>query len=503
MSQYKIEALSLGIGAKENERRFVWLQGPEFSGARVRIAPLSLYERDGGFTEENSRIVCGATTPVKRDEPFLSCKVRVDELAPNTAYVYSVGCDAAFDAETYLFRMPDLSSDRRSFFMIADLHINVYRRPFHKHDPDGKKAMARFENTLASARGYGDADPDFMLSLGDNISVCNMGAGMYPDPEKYTKRLSAEYAFIEHREFLMPRALKEIPMATVQGNHDSVCLPDGAEPIGDGNNVFYDLPNDDGYSGRYLEGSSETETIASGNFWFVSGDLLVVGINAMVDSKGNCTPCAPEVHRAYIEKAIAAAPDVRWRILLTHVPAYSYVEGSPVRTAETTSGKPDAPTETAQMAEFFNDLCDPYGFDVVFTGHQHAFSRTYPLLGGKPVGEDARRVETAVDGTVTETLIRPHGPIHYNVPSAYDHSFLSNLPKDPATLYSAYGVKAYNLMEAVERKVPNIEKFQGITYNSASYTYVTVDKEGDASVMTISSVRSDNGEAFDTLIIKK
>ena len=503
MDQYSVEALSLGIGAREDERRFVWLQSPEFTGARVQLAPLALYERDGGFTDENSRVVYGVTTPVDRDIPRLSCKVRVEGLASDTEYIYSVGCDAAFEDATYRFRMPDLTSDLRSFFMIADLHINVYRRPFHTHDPEGKKAMARFENTLASAIGYAGTAPDFMLSLGDNVSVCNMGASMYPDPAKYTKRLSAEYAFSEHCEFLMPRALKEIPMATVQGNHDAVMLPRGAEPVGDGNNAFFDLPNDDGYSGRYLEGGSDTATISSGNFWFISGDLLVVGINAMVNANGNCTPCAPEVHRAYIEKAIAAAPEAKWRILLTHVPAYSYVEGAPVRAAGTTSGTPDAPTETAGMAEFFSDLCDPFGFDVVFTGHQHAFSRTYPLLGGRPVGEDARTVETAVDGTVTETLTRPHGPIHYNVPSAYDHSFVSNLPDEPAALYPAYGVKAYNLMEAVEKKVPNIERFAGITYNSATYTYVTVGREGDTSVMTISSVRSDNGETFDTLIIRK
>ena len=503
MAQYRVEALSLGIGAREDERRFVFVQSPEFQGARVRIAPLALYERDGGFTEENSRIVCGETTPVDRDVPRLSCKVRIDGLASDTEYVYSVGCDTAFLEETYRFRMPDFSSPRRSLFMIADLHINVYRRPFHKNDPDGKKAMARYENTLASAVGYAGTAPDFMLSLGDNVSVCNMGAGMFPEPDKFTKRLSAEYAFIEHLEFLMPRTLKEIPMASVQGNHDAVCLNEGADPVGDGNNAFYDLPNDDGYSGRYLEGSSETKTIGSGNFWYRSGDLLVVGINAMVGSKGNCTPCAPEVHRAYIEKAIAAAPDAHFRILLTHVPAYSYVEGAEIRAAGTTSGTPDAPTERALMAKFFNDLCDPFGFDVVFTGHQHAFSRTYPLLGGQIVGEDARKVETAVDGTVTETLTRPHGVIHYNVPSAYDHSFVSNLPEDPAALYAAYGVKTYNLMEAIEKKIKYSERFAGITYNSATYTYVTVDREGDESVMTIASVRSDNSEAFDTLIIRK
>ena len=64
MSQYCVEALSLGIGAREDERRFVWLQSPAFAGARVCIAPLALYERDGGFTEENSKTVYGTTEAV-------------------------------------------------------------------------------------------------------------------------------------------------------------------------------------------------------------------------------------------------------------------------------------------------------------------------------------------------------------------------------------------------------------------------------------------------------
>lgn len=52
-------------------------------------------------------------------------------------------------------------------------------------------------------------------------------------------------------------------------------------------------------------------------------------------------------------------------------------------------------------------------------------------------------VEAAINGTVTETLTRSHGTLHYNAPSAYDHSFLSNLPPDPATL--CRGIRVPNL----------------------------------------------------------
>ena len=500
--QYRVEALSIQIGATEDERRFVWLQHPDFPGARVRLAALADYERDGGFTEENSRTVIGTTAPVRREEPYLSCKVRVPGLVGGTEYVYSVGCDAALDEATYRFSLPKDPKRELSFFLISDLHINVYRRPINQWDPDGTRMLARYESSLARASAF-DGKPAFFLSIGDNTSVANMGASMFPEPEKYSKLLSAQISFAEHLEFLSVPTAKSLPFATIQGNHDAVALSFGAETVGDGNNVLYDMPNDDGYAGHYLDsvdGGFGPADVSSGDFWFRSGDLLVVGINAMVNAIDNRTPCAPEVHRAFIEGAIAACPDTRWRILLCHVPAYAYVEGSPRRTH---SGEIGAPTEPAKMASFFGGLCDPFGFDLVFTGHQHAFSRTYPLLDGRVVGEDARTVERCEGGAVTETLLNPHGVIHYNVPSLLDHAFFANLPLEPEALYPAYGVTENALRGGREAGIPNAEKFRGVTYRSPTYTHVRLEATETGSTMTVSSVRSDTNEAFDTLIISK
>ena len=497
MDHYTITALSIQVGESETERRFVWLQSPEHTGACVQLAPLAAYERDGGFTAENSRTVLGTVTPVcGREEPFVSCKVRVKELTEGTEYIYRVGCDAGFAEGTYRFRMPAGLAERQSFFMISDLHINVYRRPLNEWDPNGTKALARYENTLKSGIAFGDTPPAFFLSIGDNISCCNMGASMFPEPERFTKKLSADYAFLEHCEFFSVDTAKSLPFASVLGNHDDVALTAGSEPIGDLTNAFYDLPNDDGRSGHYLDSSC-------GNFWFKSGELLVVGINAVVSAGGNLAPCGKEVQRAFIERAVAEAGDVRWRILLCHVPAYSYVEGAEYRATGTTCGTAGDRTERARMAEFFHTLCDPFGFDIVFTGHQHAFSRTYPMLDGRVVGEEARTVERHEGNIVTETLTRPYGVIHYNVPSAYDHAFFSNLPMEPEAFYPAYGVTEWALKSGLKDEIPNADKFRGVTYRSAAYTHVTLAREGDTDTMTVSSVRSDTGEAFDTLIIRK
>ena len=295
-------------------------------------------------------------------------------------------------------------------------------------------------------------------------------------------------------------SVKSIPFATVLGNHDAVDLADGNETVGDGCNVFYDMPNDDGISGHYFDGENGEigdTTISSGDFWFVSGGILVVGINAMVNLNANRTHCDKETHRKFIEKAIASAPDARWKILLCHVPAYSYVVGADV-------GENGKPTERSLMEKFFFELCDPYRFDLVFTGHQHAFSRTYPILDGRVVGEESREVVTHEDGTYTETLVRPRGVIHYNVPCAFGHSFFSNLPAQPEAYYPVYGVNKPAYDAGVQNATLNADKFKGYVYSPLpAYTHVRTEETADGIVMTVCSVDTKTNEAFDTLIIKK
>lgn len=479
--QYQTEALSIQMGADETERRFVWLQPAEAEGACVQIAPLALYERDGDFTEENSRIVMGTVTPIRREQPLSSCKVRIEGLTPGTTYVYRVGSATEYAPEIYQFIMPEEGANKQSFFLVSDLHINIYRRPLNSGDPDGTKALARWENTLTQAEVF-DGTPAFCLSVGDNISVANMPASFYPNPDEFSHETAADYAFREHLEVMSAPALKRIPFVSVLGNHDAERHPDGTT-LGDINNVLYDMPNDDGYSGHYLDCSS-------GNFYFKSGDLLVVGINFMVSAADNTAPCAKEIHRAFMERAVAAHPDTRWRILLTHVPAYSYVSHF---------GK-----ETTAAREVFDRLIDGLDFDIVFTGHQHAFSRTYPIDGEGIFDKDSIERTTDSEGYLVDSFEDVKGTIHYNVPSAYNHAFHQNAPEEaPEAIFPAYGITK-NALENMKKDFPQAaECFRGVLYASPMYTHVSIEKGEVASTMTVRSVRSDTNTAIDTLILRK
>ncbi len=478
---YTVEALSLQVGASETERRFVWLTHEGAEGACVQLAPLSLYEKDGGFTEENSRTVKGTTAPVRREGDYLSCKVRVEGLLPGTAYCYRVGSETAFDTEVHTFFLPEGLGKAQSFFLVSDLHINVYRRAVNQWDPDGTKALTKWERTLTQAEAL-DGAPAFFLSIGDNASVANMGAAFYPDPSECSPERASDYAFREYLEFLSVPSVKRIPFASVLGNHDAVLHPDGA-PLGDINNVLYDMPNDDGHSGHYLDCSS-------GNFYFKSGDALIVGINFMVSPGGNTASCAKEVHRAFMEKAVAAHPKTRWRILLTHVPAYSYVSHF---------GK-----ETTAAREVFDRLIDGLGFDIVFTGHQHAFSRTNPIDGEGNAEHGTATRTTDENGYPVDSLTNVKGTVHYNVPSALDHAFHQNAPSEtPEAIFPAYGITK-NALENMKKDFPKAaECFAGVLYSSAMYTHVSLVSDGDGSTMTVRSVRSDTNTPIDTLILRK
>ena len=484
---YRPDTLTIQIGRTEGERSFVWLQDAKESGAYLEITTKSAYEANG-FTAAGTKRYEAKTAPVRMRGDLTSCRVTVSDLAPND-YVYRVGCEREADTECYPFTVRAELDKRQSFFMFSDLHTNVYRRPLATWDPTGEKKQAQLDATMRHAAAFADT-PDFFLSVGDNVSVCNMPASFYPDPTEFSNRRAADYAFCEYREFLSTPLLKSIPFASVLGNHDAVLLKE-YEDVGDVNNALYQMPNDDGFSGHYADSSS-------GNFYFKSGKLLVVGINAMVNTTENTKGCTKEVHRAFIERAVTAHPDVAFRILLCHVPAYSWVEGAPIRLS---SGKP---TENAQMAAFFGELCEPFGFDLVFTGHQHAFSRSYPIMDGRVVGAAESDTVIGEDGKRSTTLLDPQGVIHYNLFSAYGHSFVSDLAEHPEEYYESYGASASNIREAREKGCPNLDPFGGVAYPYApAYAYVTVSEEGGLDVFTVRAVSVSDFGVFDTLVLKK
>ena len=74
-------------------------------------------------------------------------------------------------------------------------------------------------------------------------------------------------------------------------------------------------------------------------------------------------------HKQFIEQAVAACPDAKWRIVTLHQDIYGSAEHS---------NEPEITNLRYQLVPYFeeNDI------DVVLTGHDHAYSRSQILKGG-------------------------------------------------------------------------------------------------------------------------
>lgn len=144
------------------------------------------------------------------------------------------------------------------------------------------------------------------------------------------------FSTLQYNALFSSDTLSEIPFAPTAGNHD-----------------FYSL-----LFGRYFGNSGVAST--GNNYYFSYGNAVFI----VLDSNN----IIPVIHQKTINDAISAYPDAAWRVVMLHHGAYS-----------------------AGADEFTNKICtsmikgyfDTYDIDLVLSGHNHFYSRTYPVYDGE------------------------------------------------------------------------------------------------------------------------
>lgn len=143
------------------------------------------------------------------------------------------------------------------------------------------------------------------------------------------------FSQLQYNALFSPDTLGNIPFAPTAGNHDF-------------------------YSPLFSLYFSDTGIDSTGNnYYFSYGNALFI----VLDSNNIITP----VHRKTVNDAVNEYPDAVWRVIMLHHGAYS-------------SG----------ADEFTNRICggslkstfDEYDIDLVLSGHNHFYSRTYPIYKG-------------------------------------------------------------------------------------------------------------------------
>jgi 3',5'-cyclic AMP phosphodiesterase CpdA len=293
-------------------------------------------------------------------------KVTATKLTASTSYKYRVGYDTVWSAcYTFQTRNPSTSF---SFIAVGDPQIGATTSP----EPAAQDSnvigydSAGWRNTITIARQMVPNAP-FLLSAGDQIDNTSSQPGADSQYDCYFDTL-----------------LLSLPVATIDGNHDY--------GLGQYFGYHYNLANQSTVDGA-------TEYGNDGDYWFTYGNALIMVLNSNTLSAAT--------HAVFIGQAIAANPNAKWKIVSFHHSLYSDANHT-------------ADADIIFRRAAYPPVFDQYNIDVVLSGHDHSYTRSYQMLGGMPVSRPGDSVMAVnPEGTLYLTLNSGSGSKFYQLYSTY------------------------------------------------------------------------------------
>ncbi|WP_343955975.1 GH92 family glycosyl hydrolase [Yaniella flava] len=284
------------------------------------------------FPEAEASIV-EAETNQAPDQRF-SNKATLEGLAEDTSYLYRVGNDEMGWSRSYEL-WTGTYDETFSFVFLSDAQIGASGN----WETDGE----RWDTALGT---IADLEPDtsLIVSGGDQV-------------ESHTSE--DEYA-----AFLEPELLKQLPWAVVPGNHDNQSQAYDAH---------FNIPN------RSTEhGYEDVEGRAGGNYWYIYNDVLYLNLNSNARSPGE------EDHIEFVREVVEEhGDDVNWTVATWHHSIYSAAFHS-------------VETDVIERREALAPVMSELGVDLVLSGHDHIYTRSYLMDGTEPAGDLEAQQESGV-----------------------------------------------------------------------------------------------------------
>lgn len=323
------EYVVLSFGEDETKRNLAWFSNIRSAG-EVRLAEASLVN-NGVFPSEYRSFNATATPDEYTNGYKLVKKATIDGLKANTRYAYVIAADGVV-SEIYYFETG--SFDDFEFVFIGD--------PQLKNQDHAEK----WYDTIDKVKNKNYLNADLLISAGDQVE------------EKDSTSLFN--AFISD-------VLTDITFApTVGPGHESPSTLFAEH---------YNLPN---LSTKY--GATST----SADYWYVYNNTLFMHLNNS-DSNANTNG----EHVKFMEEAIAANPNVTWKIVVMHYSLYStawHAESAGTKYIDA-------------LAPAFTEC----GIDLVLSGHDHVYVRT-KVMNGKEIST----TDVIENGKVTN----PNGTVY-------------------------------------------------------------------------------------------
>lgn len=352
-----------------------------------------------------------ATAIETEDEGFYSNQATLANLAYDTEYVYRL-VNGETVSEVYSFKTGDV--DSFSFLLAGDPQIG---------SGNLQTGIDGWENTLNVATEK-FPEVDFLLSAGDQVNTAS-------NEEQYA-------GYLEHD------VLKTLPMATVIGNHDS-----GSAAY----SQHFNTPNETVYGA----------TAAGVDYWYVYNNTLFMHMNSNNMSAAE--------HKSFMEQAIAANPDVAWKVVSFHHSIF---------TVASHAYDKDILARREQYVPIFEEL----DIDVVLMGHDHVYARTYMMDGFTPiVTEEVENSVTNPEGILYITANSASGSKFYNIKNeVFEYSAVQSQEKVPNISYAEVTENSFKITTYRTNDMSVVDTFEIIhEEKSADIEQPDVPSKGEIS----------------------
>jgi len=228
--------------------------------------------------------------------------------------------------------------------------------------------------------------------------------------------------------FFSAAQMSSLPFASAMGNH---------EGSGVNTRTVYNPPNADGVQ----------------NYWYRYGDTLFM--------VWNCTTGNAAGMRTFLSNAIAENQDATWRILNFHYDVYG-------------QGSSHALSDGKTYRDTYVPVIDEFDIDVVFNGHDHFYSRSFPMKwSGSASTSNSQGMQPETFGP-KQTSIDPTGTVYFSLSSSTGSKY-----------YSAAAKQAYTaFMPTSQSSRP---QFSVVDMTSNTFTCKTYQIESNNSLTLIDS----------------
>lgn len=463
-TQYEANNITIQLGSDASQLNFTWFTEDEQNNCMLAVAnkkhlkhgeftrKVDYYEGEieevdveeqtggpGGGTPPDVMTAAVETADTEEEEeaPVYSCKVTGVKVNPNQEYAYAVGNGVDF-SDIYSIKTQNPSGF--NFTFVGDPQIGASK--------DVDSDSEGWEDCLEAALGKFEK-ANFILSAGDQVESSTSSSQYNGFFGKFVKDEEAG-------EAQQHQMLTSIPFAPTIGNHDTSELYA----------YHFNVPNE-----------SEDKGCTDGgcDYWFTYDNTLFMVLNTNNSSA--------ELHSEFMEEAIAAHPDARWKVVVFHHSLYS-----------SASHITDVNSIRTGLAPVIGDN----DIDVVLAGHDHFYARSHQLVSGAD-SEVCYETEDRRTGEMTETCVEltdevvPEDLLTYNKKGAV---------VDPiGTVYftanSASGSKFYTLND-----IDGYTNTYLAAYDATKTTsYLHIEVKG--GTLTVSAYSVDSGEMIDTYSIHK